>query len=428
MNLLDAFNSFNQQVPVLDIWDIRRNEALRSLEKTGWPTRKKETWKYTNLQALKSLALKYAVQAPAIPAATQELLPGFHHIIFNDGVLKSFPQNVPGLQVVELRQALVAKSGPWTKWMGRWEADLLKLRKEKDFTEHVSEAFMDSGVCIQVDPNTKLDQPVQIAFFNSGSASANFSSTQVWIDLGAGSRSDLVLTSTGNDLQINQTQIWAHPNSKTTFLKYGELRAEKSDFQRVEVQIEANAEFDSWSVGLGGRLQRNELELFIKGSGVTANAWGVSLASGTTVLDHHTLIDHVVGGSRSEQLYKGILSDESRVVFDGAVHIRPGADKASSEQLNKNLILNGTAEVDSKPQLQVLADDVKATHGSATGQMSDEELFYFQSRGISLAESKRLLATGFVMDLIERHPVESVRKLIFSRLKTAFDRSWEQVK
>ena len=428
MNLLDAHSSFNQLVPVLDIWDVRRTEALRSLEKTGWPTRKDETWKYTNLQALKALALKYSTQAPNIPAATQELLPGFHQIVFNDGVLKSFPQNVPGLQVIELRQALVAKSGPWTKWMGRWEAELAKLRTQKDFTERISEAFLDSGVCIQIDPNTKLTQPLQIAFFNSGSTAANFSSTQVWIDLGTGSRSDLVLTSAGNDLQINQTQIWAHENSKTTFLKYSELREEKTDFQRIEVQLESNCEFDSWSVGLGGRLQRNELELYLKGAGITANAWGVSLASGTTVVDHHTLIDHVKGGSRSEQLYKGILSDESRVVFDGQVRIRQGADKASSEQLNKNLILNGTAEVDSKPQLQVLADDVKATHGSATGQMSDEELFYFQSRGISLADSKRLLATGFVMDLVERHPVEAVRALIFTRLKKAFDRSWEKSK
>jgi Fe-S cluster assembly protein SufD len=427
MNLLETFSHFNQKFPVTDIWTMRRQTAVQALEKNGWPTRKNESWKYTNLQSFKALTFVTTDSSPN-KFAEEELLPGCYHIVFNDGILKTKEFSIPGVQVIELREALQTKSGPWTKWMGRWEAELAKLKTGKDFTEQLSEAFLDSGVCLQVHPNTKLDKPVQIAFLNSGKAQGNFSSTQIWVDLGKSSQSDLILTSQGNEMQVNQTQIWAHENSHTRFMKFGDLPLENSDFQRIEVQIEAQAEFHSWSVGMGGRLQRNEFEVFLKGAGITGNFWGVSLSQGATVIDHHTLIDHVHGGSQTQQLYKGILSDDSRIVFDGQVKIRKGSDKASSQQLNKNLILGGTAEVDSKPQLQVLADDVKATHGSATGQMSADELFYFQSRGISEMDSRRLLAMGFVDDLIDLYPVEVVRKTIKSRMKNAFEQSWEKLK
>lgn len=440
MNLVEAFSSFNQHRAVADIWQMRRQQAIDAIQAGGWPTRKQETWKYTSTQGLKALTLHQAPGSDSrsfqIPKESH-LLPDFHHLVFVDGVLisnlsKFSSQDLRNqetqLQVQDLREALVAKSGPWTKWMGRWEAELSKLKKTKDFTEQISEAFLDSGVCIQIPSNTKLEKPLQIAFLTSGKTDSNFSSTQVWIDIGSGSVVDLAVTSQGNALQVNQTQIWAHENSKTTLVNFNDLKEGNSDLQRTEVQLEAGAELQSWAVGLGGQLQRNELEIYVKGSQATAKAWGVSMTSGTQVIDHHTLIDHVKGGSQTEQLYKGVLSGESRIVFDGQVRIRQGADKASSEQLNKNLILSGSAEVDSKPQLQVLADDVKATHGSATGQISKEELFYFQSRGISKFESRRLLAMGFVDDLVDRHPLKSVREMVKARLKLAFEKSWETVR
>lgn len=428
LNLSGAFSQLAQKRAVADIWQERRLKAMEHLQARGWPTRKDETWKYTSTQAFKALPLQINFEKAALPA-TVDLLPGFHHLVFVDGVLISnLSKHIdPNIQISALNQALTAKSGPWTKWMGRWETFIDRVKVKKDFTEQVSEAFLDSGLCLQIAPNTKLDKPIQIALLSSGKADSNFSSTQVWIDVGAGANADFVLTSQGNSLQVHQTQIWAHENSKTSFLKFSELKADQSDLQRVEVQVESGAEFNSWSVGLGGRLQRNELEIYIKGAGATAKVWGVSMVAGSEVIDHHTLINHVKGGSHTEQLYKGILSDESRLVFDGQVRIEKGADKASSEQLNKNLILSGTAEVDSKPQLQVLADDVKATHGSATGQINSEEIFYFQSRGISETESRRVLALGFVEDLVDLHPLESVRNLIKTRMKTAFEKSWEKV-
>ncbi len=427
MNLFETFSHFNKQVPVLDIWNARRQAAINNIKTRGWPTRKDEAWKYTSLESLKALVLNFQSTTTS-PGSAQDLLPDFHHVIFVDGVLSPLPPEIRGLKISSLREALVAKSGPWTKWVGRWEGELAKLRTTKDFTEQISEAFFDAGVCIDVEPNVKLDRPIQIVYLSSNSPAANFSSTQVWINVGKGSVADFVMTSQGNMLQVNQTQLWAHESSRTNFLKFGDLVPEYSDFQRMEVLVEANAEFSSWSVGMGGRIQRNELEVYIKGPGATAKLRGISMVSGQTLIDHHTLIDHVQGGSSTEQLYKGILSDQSRVVFDGQVKIRKGADKASSQQLNKNLILSGSAEVDSKPQLQVLADDVKATHGSATGQINADELFYFQSRGISEQNSRKLLAMGFVDDLIDLHPAESVRGMIKSRMKKAFDENWEKQK
>lgn len=429
MNLVEAFSSFNRERAVADIWQMRRQQAIDAIRVRGWPTRKEETWKYTSTQALKTLVLNRVSEKSNLPA-TPGLLPGFHHLVFVDGVLQSnLAKHVdPQVQILDLREALIAKSGPWTKWMGRWEAELAKLKKAKDFTEQVSEAFLDSGLCIQVPAQTKLEKPIQLAFLSTGNVESNFSSTQVWIDIGAGSVADFVLTSQGNSLQVQQAQVWAHENSRSTWLSFGDLKSGNTDLIRTEIQLETGADFQSWSVGLGGQLQRNELEIYVKGSNVSAKAWGISMTSGSEVIDHHTLIDHIQGGSQTEQLYKAVLSGESRVVFDGQVRIRKGADKASSEQLNKNLILSGTAEVDSKPQLQVLADDVKATHGSATGQMSAEEIFYFQSRGISEFNARRLLALGFVDDLVDRHPIEEVRKMIKKRLKVAFEKSWETVR
>lgn len=394
MNLFSLAAQFEKQVPLKGVLEQLRKKSIAQLENFDWPTRKNESWKYTSLQSYRDKAFR---QEPKLKPVTVQST---------------------GCKVTSLDQA--SFSSQLGQWLSEWKKNQASAPDTEGFLPTVMSSFSGSGVFIQVPDGVSIDEPVQIHV--KGSSEDAFAAQQVWIDLGEGSKADFVLTGEGVGFTAVDVKIKVRPASKGTFVRLGDLQDQATEFFRVEIHVEKQTDFSVWNLAAGGTLQRNELLIQVLGPEATARAWGISITEKSQVIDHHTVINHISGGSQTEQLYKGLLSGSSRLVFDGQVRIGPGADKASSEQLNKNLILDGSAEVDSKPQLQVLADDVKATHGSATGQLNTEELFYFQSRGIPAAEARKILATGFVQDLIERHPVKSIVKMVQARFQDRVSR------
>jgi Fe-S cluster assembly protein SufD len=166
------------------------------------------------------------------------------------------------------------------------------------------------------------------------------------------------------------------------------------------------------SVAIGGAIVRSEVNVALAGEGASINLDGLFMLSGSQHVDNHTVIDHIRPHCDSLELYKGILDQSSRGVFDGTIIVRPDAQKTNSRQVNRNLILSENAIIDSKPTLEILNDDVKCSHGSTIGQIDEEALFYMRSRGIGDAQARNLLVYAFASEIVERMKIEPVREQI----------------
>jgi Fe-S cluster assembly protein SufD len=180
----------------------------------------------------------------------------------------------------------------------------------------------------------------------------------------------------------------------------------------VQVHQERSSNVTARSVAIGGAIVRSEVNVALDGEGASTTLDGLFVLSGSQHVDNHTLIDHIRPHCDSLELYKGILDQSSRGVFDGTIIVRPNAQKTNSRQVNRNLILSENAIIDSKPTLEILNDDVKCSHGSTIGQIDEEALFYMRSRGIGDAQARNLLVYAFASEIVERMKIEPVREQI----------------
>lgn len=364
-----------------------------------WPSRKDEAWKYLSLKSLQEENFEppSGSERPRLADLGSYLLPEYSHLVIWNGEFVQALSSA-GLNVMPFEEALANKM-----WLGfsmelenTWQALGLKY----EFFDEYILALRKNGFCLDVPSDTHLNQPVQILI---GQDSAHFFSEEIWVNVGQRSKVDLLVTHVGQgkSLAMGRLKLRVQDSASVELIRSQQLPLEAIDFFRTQVFLEKNASLKTLSFQKGASLARHNVDVILKGEGAMAEVNGLYLTSGEQVCDHHTRIDHVVGNCVSRQLYKGILDGHSRAVFDGQVMIRKGAQKASSEQLNKNLLLSSTAEIDSKPQLEIGADDVKATHGSAMGQMADEELFYLRSRGIAPDEAKTMLARAYVEEIVD---------------------------
>lgn len=217
------------------------------------------------------------------------------------------------------------------------------------------------------------------------------------------------------------TKVALESNSALTYVKVQNEGSSQS-LNTTCFRLARDSRLESTQVTLGGKLTRNNLFIEFNAQGAEAIANGLYLACGTEHIDNRTLIDHAFGNTTSTQLYKGVLDDESHGVFTGGVHIRKDAQQANSSQLNNNLMLSQKAEIDTKPELEIEADDVKAAHGATIGQLNPDHLFYLQSRALSKKQAIEILASGFALDIVDRISDESIRNELSLLVKHKFSK------
>ena len=213
--------------------------------------------------------------------------------------------------------------------------------------------------------------------------------------------------------------------AKNALLYYS--RAQKENLKsyhigNTRVWQERDSNFQGFSFVAGGALIRNNLDVVLNGEGAQSFLNALYSVYGTQHVDNHTSVDHRVPNCMSNQLYKGILNGASRAVFNGKIFVRPIAQKTNSYQLNKNLLLGKDCRVDTKPQLEIFADDVKCTHGATIGQMNEEELFYLQTRAIGKQDATRMLARGFAEDVLNQIKNEAVHQKLTEYLQPSFEK------
>jgi Fe-S cluster assembly protein SufD len=389
----------------------RRGAALERANALSVPTTRDEEWRFTDLTPLTRLQLR----APGAPAelAPEAILPYIvpeagARIVFIDGVfaptLSSTVSARLGVRISPLSVALKHEAA-------RLEPYLARLAQfERNVFVALNTAHLRDGAVVIVSKNEICDKPVHILHIATQADTAAYPRCIVIAEPGADCTVIEEYQAISEDAYLTNavTEIAVGPQARLGHIKLQRESLRAFHIASCAVAVARDASYVSHTVSLGARLSRYDLSVALSGEGAMAQMDGLALISGRQLADTHTLIDHAQPNGRSAQLHKTIVGGAAHAVFNGKIFVRPGAQLTDSAQQSRNLLLSDKATVDTKPQLEIFADDVKCAHGATVGQLDAEQLFYLRSRGLPETVARNLLTYAFGASVIERIPVRSV--------------------
>ena len=403
MGLIENLKSYSEGVQI----STEKKELFTSFMSKGFPTTKDEEWKYTSLK--KIVTKEYTIEntGEIIDSSTVEKYSlGFdNRIIFSDGKLIGSP-NIKGVSV-----------NGFSNFGSNTTDSILQLNK----------ALAQNGFTISVDKNTVLESPIEILFFST--TENNFSQYRNLISVGDNTEVKFVeriqALNDSTSMVNNFTQINCAKNTKVEYNKIQNNTPESRLIDTVNVYQEQDSTCEINTLIFGGSFTRNNLNFEQNGSNCESNMNGISILDDNQLADNHTFVDHKSAHCRSNEMYKGVYLGHSKGVFNGKIMVRPDAQKIDAFQSNNNLLLSDNSTIDSKPQLEIYADDVKCSHGCTIGQLDENALFYMRSRGIGIEEAKAVLTYAFASEAIENISVEEVKllaqKLLAQKLNVDLD-------
>lgn len=432
-------------------FELLRSFGQKFLATQNWPIRKDENWRYTSTQIFSSQQFtpgliqkkdltesikKLILATDAIKAFSDSL-----DIVFIDGVYTAdftiSSDNNPKVKTAHATQTPTSTGASSEVRVLNLKSAIEKglypifdLSKPLNSFEALNLSFLEEGVFIDIPEHTDVKSIINLVFISTQNDEQTLSLPRIVINVGSSAHLTLVESYSGlgssSTSQWTNSQVEIHMQSKAR-LAWARLQKE-SETQlhtcRTKIYLAEGAELHSLLIAQGASLYRHDLNIEIKGENTSANVHGISLGTNKEHRDSNTLINFKSGNSKAQQIFKSILHGESKSIFNGKIIIQPDSQKVDSSQLNQSLILSEKAEANSQPQLEIYADDVKATHGATIGQLNEEELFYFKSRGISELKAKLMLTQGFAIDLVDRFPNEEVRTLLHQNIKTKLQGFW----
>lgn len=367
-----------------------REEAAGTFAKLGWPTPRIEEWRYTNLAPVQKIAWRVD-DAPSYAESHASLAgKAALELVFVNG---RFVQRTGSAQFAECAELRIAD----------WERNRMVA---------LNYANEQGGARIAIPANTVVAGFIHLLFVGRGDGI--WSHPRNVITVGANAQVTIVETYVGTGSYFTNvvTEIEAGEGAVVDHYKIQCEAREAFHTGNIYIHQERAANVTSRSIALGGTIARTETHVALDGEGASVALDGLFVGTATQHLDSLTVVDHIKPHCDSTQLYKGILDDSARGVFDGRIIVRPNAQKTQSRQENRNLLLSESAIVDSKPNLEIHNDDVKCTHGSTIGQIDQEALFYLRSRGIEENEARNLLVLAFAGEIVERMKLEPVREQV----------------
>ena len=397
--------------------DQARDAALARFADTGFPTLRDEDWKYTNVAPIEASRFAFAPPPAGVPTRSQIdalLLPGAHALVFVDGrfapALSRPGKLPPGATLGSVADALAQDPD---RVRALWE-------------DHAGSAFAalnqacaGDGAYVRLAAGVRLDAPIQLLFITTQAGVATHCRSLVMAEEGA--RACVVeqhvswadQPSLGNHV----TRIAVGPGAAVEHHKLQNESAAAFHIAAVEARLSERGEFASSSFALGAALSRADIRVALDAEGASCTLDGLYLADGQRHVDHHTRIDHLKPGGTSRELYKGVLADAGRAVFNGRLVVHRDAQRSDASQSNRNLLLSDAAEVDTQPQLEIYADDVQCSHGATVGQLDADQLFYLRSRGVSDAAARAWLTYAFAAEMVERVQLAPLRAQLDTLLR-----------
>ncbi|MCH7832948.1 MAG: Fe-S cluster assembly protein SufD [Proteobacteria bacterium] len=396
-----------------------REEGIERFSALGLPTPKQELWKYTRLKPLEDTRFQPVSEEDgmAVLDSVPSLLPdpgGRPRLVFVNG--RARPEfliegDLPDGVRLECLKDVLASEADWTReHLGR----ICQNFGQPLFA--LNTAMMDSGFVLRVDAGVKVEQPIEIVFIGGITDHPVAYFPRNLIVLGEGAEVTLVKHHVGMGVgayfanAVTEIEIGAGAT-----LRHYKIQAEAREathLSTVHARVGRDATYESFNLSIGGRLSRNEVSVRLEGEGAHAGLNGAYLMRGREHCDHTTVIEHLVPNTSCREIFKGVLNDESRAVFQGRIVVHRDAQGTDGHQLCKTLLLSNGAEIDVKPELEIYADDVKCTHGAACGQMDETALFYLRSRGVPEALARNLLVQSFIGEALEEISDETVRQAI----------------
>lgn len=392
-----------------------RQDALNRFLKLGIPTTKEEDWKYTNLSELSSRSFKPAAETKFTAEDQIRRLCSKDEITFVlingifDEKLSSLGHLPPGVTLMPLSEAITEKENLVKTLLSKYES-----KNESSFIA-LNNALSVNGVFVQIADKTIIKKLIHILHITQ-SKEGILTTPRTFITAGKSSEATILETHIGVGdsvyLSVPLTDVFLDENAILHYCKAQSESLVSYHIGNTRVWQEKDSHFDGFSLMNGGAVTRNDLDIISNGEGTSSTLNGFYGVNGKQHVDNHSSMDHRLPNCTSNQLYKGILNGESHSAFNGKIFVRQIAQKTNSYQLNKNLILGVNCRVDTKPQLEIFADDVKCTHGATIGQLNEDEIFYLQTRCISKKDAIKLLAHGFVQDILNKiHDPAIIAKL-----------------
>jgi Fe-S cluster assembly protein SufD len=410
--------------PVSDWLSQFRSTGQKIFSESGFPSQGEENWKYTSLRKLQRRTFLH--NTPCVAPEPQNL-----DSLFFDGLDGTRLVFVNGHYTPELSRTEVSEGLRVTR-LAEIEpagADSIEMLGQlAQSTDHrfvaLNQSLFHDGAFIQTADKAVPEQAVYLVFLSTGGSDAIASHPRVVID--AGRNSELVVIEHYAGIGDNQnltnavTEILARPGSRVEHYRIQDESKGAFHLAGVHVRIEADAALTSHNICVGASLARTDLHVELVEAGAEVELNGLYLVSGRSHIDNHTRVDHRAPHTRSDEHYRGVLDDSGRGVFNGKAIVHPDAQKIEAHQSNRNLLLSDKAEVDTKPELEIYADDVKCSHGATVGQLDENSLFYLRSRGIGEHEARSLLTFAFAESVVARIRLEPVRRRLEKALAGEF--------
>ena len=395
--------------------ELRRDAAAR-FERLGFPTTHQEEYRFTNVAPIEKAGFRPAAVAgvPALEEVDRLTYEGCDRVVICDGVftpsLSRLGALPDGVVVESLAAALTRQGELVERYLHRAEA-----LEDGPFAALNTALFTD-GLFVYVPKGATLERPLHVLVLASGNAvdgapPVSFPRLLLVVEENAEAKIIETYAATGENpyWTCAVTELWTGDSAR--FEHYKVQRDSFAGFhtQTQTVRTGRRSAFASHAFSLGAAICRHDVNASLEGEGGDAILNGLYMLSGTQLADTHMQVEHRQPHCNSHELYKGVLEGKSRGVFNGKIHVHPGAQKTDAKQTNRNLLLSKDALANSHPQLEIYADDVKCTHGSTVGQLDEEAVFYLRSRGIGYEAAKSLLTYAFASDVVERIKVDAVR-------------------
>ncbi len=406
-----------------------KKAAYSRFSELGYPNRHHEEWRFTIITSLLEKQYTLSASPSSIDESELNQLSFFHQdfpkLVFVNGKYSEQISDINGIsdgvRVGSIAQILREEPTLLENHLGRY-ADI----ENQAFTA-LNTAFLEDGTAVIIPAGKIVDQPIHVIYISSDRDGNPISHPRTLIVAGAHSQSTIIesYVSRQGTVSFSNAVTEAAVGSNAIVDHYKLQRESESAYHigSMAVSMSRNSNFSSHSITLGGSITRNEVTAVLADEGCECTLNGVYLANGSRVVDNHTSIDHAMPHCNSHEVYKGILDGKAHGIFNGKIFVREDAQKTDAKQTNKTLLLSEDAQINTKPQLEIFADDVKCTHGATVGQLSEDALFYLRARGIGMNEARSMLTHAFASDVIDRIKIESLREEIDTLLYELLPRS-----
>jgi len=404
-----------------------RQSGIDSFGGLGFPTLKNEDWKYTNVEPIAAQSYVHAngeVQSVAIAELLSRALveADAPRLVFVNGVYipaVSSTSGLPhGLRLGSLADFIKQDEGAVAHELGRHAS------AERQHFVALNTAFLGDGAVVALAPGCRLERPIYLLFLSTAAAQPVISHPRVLLLPGAGSEAKIVesyLGVSGTAYFCNAvTELVGGADSVVEHFRLQQESDKGFHVGTLDASLARGCHLTAHAVTLSGALVRNDVRVLLNGEGAECVLNGLYLADGHQHIDNCTLIEHISPKASSLELYKGLLGGSSHGVFNGKIVVHKDAQKSNARQTNKNLLLSDSAVIDTKPQLEIYADDVKCSHGSTIGQLDADAIFYLRSRGLDVASARSLLSFAFASDVVRHLGIENLRRRLDEYLVRRF--------